>query len=98
MLIGSLDMKRIIILLFTCAMLGTHHPIILVYSRILVAKQYLLAPVYIFVCEHHYSNSYEQIVMEFYGGIRGGTLKNRLNFGDDLDILRSVNEHPPLPQ
>ena len=32
--------------------------------------------------------SYERIGMKFYGGILGSTMKNRLNFGGDLGILR----------
>ena len=30
--------------------------------------------------------------MKFYGGILGSTMKNWLNFGGDLGILRRVNE------
>ena len=30
--------------------------------------------------------------MKFYGGVLGSTMKNWLNFGDDLGILRWVNE------
>ena len=48
--------------------------------------------VYLFVCEQHYSKSYERIGMKFYGGILGSTMKNWLNFGGDLGILRWVNE------
>ena len=42
----------------------------------------------LFVCEQHYSKSYERIVMKFYGGVQGGTMKNWFNFGGDLDLLR----------
>ena len=30
--------------------------------------------------------------MKFYGGVMGSTMKNWLNFGGDLGILRWVNE------
>ena len=30
--------------------------------------------------------------MKFYGGVLGSTMTNWLNFGDDLGILRWVNE------
>ena len=30
--------------------------------------------------------------MKFYGGVLGSTMKNWLNFGGDLGILRRVNE------
>ena len=36
----------------------------------------------------HYSKSYERIGMKFYGGVLGSTMKNWLNFGGDLGILR----------
>ena len=32
-----------------------------------------------YVSEQHYSTSYEWITMKFYGGVRGGTMKNGLN-------------------
>ena len=44
------------------------------------------------VCGQHYSNTYERIGMKFYGGVLGSTMKNWLNFGGDLGILRWVNE------
>ena len=40
------------------------------------------------VCGQHYSKSYERIGMKFYGGVLGSTMKNGLNFGGDLGILR----------
>ena len=40
----------------------------------------------------HYSKSYERIRMKFYGGVLGSAMKNWLNFGGDLGILRWVNE------
>ena len=40
------------------------------------------------VCGQHYSNSYERIGLKFYGGVLGSTMKNELNFGGDLSILR----------
>ena len=46
----------------------------------------------LFVCGLHYSKSYERIGMKFYGGVLGSTMKNCLNFGGDLGILRRVNE------
>ena len=46
----------------------------------------------LFVCGQHYSKRYERIGMEFYGGVLGSTMKNWLNFGGDLGILRRVNE------
>ena len=49
---------------------------------------FLVALVCLSVCEQHYSKSYERIGMEFYGGVLGSTMKNRLHFGGDLDILR----------
>ena len=42
----------------------------------------------LFVCAQHYSNSYEPIGMKFYGGVLGSKMKNLLNFGGDLGILR----------
>ena len=39
-------------------------------------------------CGQHYSKSYELIGMKFYGGVLGSTMKNSLNFGGDLGILR----------
>ena len=44
------------------------------------------------VCGQHYSKSYERIGMKFYGEVLGSTMKNWLNFGGDLGILRWVNE------
>ena len=44
------------------------------------------------VCGQHYSKSYEHIGMKFYGGVLGSTMKNWLNFGGDLGILRWANE------
>ena len=49
---------------------------------------FLVALVYLFVCGQHYSKSYEWIGMTFCGGVLGGTMKNGLNFGGDLGILR----------
>ena len=43
----------------------------------------------LFVCRQHYSKSYERIGMKSYGGVLGCTVKNWLNFGGDLGILRS---------
>ena len=40
-----------------------------------------------FVCGH-YSKSYECIVMKFCGRTLGGVVKNRLDFGGDLGVLR----------
>ena len=36
----------------------------------------------------HYSKRYECIVMKFCRGALGGVVKNRLDFGTDLGILR----------
>ena len=36
------------------------------------------------VSEQHYSKSYQQIAMTFYGEVWGGTRKNWLNYGSDL--------------
>ena len=44
----------------------------------------------LFVGGQHYSKSYEQIMMKFYGGILGGTVKNRLKLGGVLHITRST--------
>ena len=46
----------------------------------------------LFVCGQHYSKSNKRIGMKFYGGVLGSTMKNWLNFGGDLGILRWVNE------
>ena len=46
----------------------------------------------LFVCEQHYSKSYERIGMKFYGRVLSSTSKNWLNFGGDLGIVRWVNE------
>ena len=40
-----------------------------------------------FVCGH-YSKSYECIAMKFCGDPLGGVVKNRLDFGGDLGVLR----------
>ena len=51
----------------------------------------LVALVCLFVCLSvcgHCSKSYKRIGMTFYGGVLGSTMKNRLNFGGDLSILR----------
>ena len=53
---------------------------------------FLVAFVCLSVCGQHYSQSYEQIGMKFYGGVLGSTMKNWLNFGGDLGILRWLNE------
>ena len=45
-----------------------------------------IALVYLSVCEQH-SKSDEWIAMKFYGGVRGGTMK-QLNFGSDLGLHR----------
>ena len=37
------------------------------------------------VCEQHYSKSYERIVMKFYEGAQGGTMKNWLAIWTFLD-------------
>ena len=42
----------------------------------------------LFVCRQHYSKSYELIAMKFYGKVLDSTMKNGLNFGGDLGILR----------
>ena len=49
---------------------------------------FLVALVCLFVCGQHYSKSYERIGMKLYGGVLGNTMKNLLNFGGDLGILR----------
>ena len=46
----------------------------------------------LFVCEQHYSKSYERIGMKFYVRVLSSTSKNWLNFGGDLGIVRWVNE------
>ena len=46
----------------------------------------------LFVGGQHYSKSSERIGMKFYGGVMSSTMKNGLNFGGDLGILRGVNE------
>ena len=44
------------------------------------------------VCGQYYSTNYERIGMKFYGGVLVDPMKNWLNFGSDLAILRWVNE------
>ena len=39
------------------------------------------------VSEQHYSESYEQTTMKFYGGVYGSKRKNRLHFGGNLVFL-----------
>ena len=54
---------------------------------------FLVALVCLFaVCGQHYSKTYERIGMKFYEGVPDSTMKNWLNFGGDLGILRWVNE------
>ena len=53
---------------------------------------FLVALVCLFVCEHHYSKSYEQVGMKFYGRVLGSAMKNWLNFGGGPGIRRWVNE------
>ena len=40
------------------------------------------------VCGQHDSKSYKRIGLKFEGGVLGSTVKNYLNFGGDLGILR----------
>ena len=40
------------------------------------------------VCGQHYSESYERIGMKCYGVVLSSIMKNSLNFGGDLGILR----------
>ena len=49
---------------------------------------YIFGSVCLLVCGHHYSKRYERIGMKFYGGVLGSTMKNWLDFGGDLGILR----------
>ena len=49
---------------------------------------YVGLSVCLFVCGQHCSKSYKWIGMKIYGGVLGSTMKNRLNFGGDLGILR----------
>ena len=53
---------------------------------------YVFGSVGLSVCGQHYSKSYKWIGMKFYGVILGSIIKNWLNFGGDLGILRWVNE------
>ena len=39
------------------------------------------------VCKQHYPKIYEQIAMKFYGGVGGGAVKKRFNFGGDLGLV-----------
>ena len=58
---------------------------------------FLVAFVCLFVCGQHHSKSYERIGMKFYGGVLGSTMKNWLNFGGDVGILRWLNEQKKKP-
>ena len=49
------------------------------------------------ISKHHYSKSYKQIAMKFYGGVQGDTMENWLNSGGDLGLLRGVNEQKKTP-
>ena len=40
------------------------------------------------VCGQHYSKSYKLIKVKFSGGVLGSTMKDWLNFGGDMCILR----------
>ena len=62
------------------------------YNYLLGKGGYVFGSVGLFVCGQHYSNSYEWIGMKFYGEVLGSTVKNWLNFGGDLSILRWANE------
>ena len=42
----------------------------------------------LFVCGQHYSKSYKRIGMKLFEGVLGCAMKNRLNFGGHLGILR----------
>ena len=53
---------------------------------------YVFGSVGLSVCGQDYSKSYERIEVKFYGEVLGSTMKNWLNFGNDLNILRWVNE------
>ena len=44
------------------------------------------------VCGQHYSKCYEWIGMKFYEGVLSSTMKNWLNFGGELGLLRWENE------
>ena len=52
---------------------------------------FLVALVCLVVCVlvcGHYSKSYKWIGMKFYGRVLSSTMKNRLNFGGDLGVMR----------
>ena len=40
------------------------------------------------ICKQVTQKSYKRIAMKFYGGVWGGAMKNRLNYGADLGLLR----------
>ena len=61
-----------------------HNPVLI----IALAKGSIGLSVCLFVSEQHYSKCYEQIIIKFYGGIRGGLMKNWSEFGGDLRFLR----------
>ena len=50
--------------------------------------EFVCSSVCLFVCEQHYSQYYEQIVVKFCGEVLGGTMKNSLYFGGDHGLLR----------
>ena len=60
------------------------------YVSVALVCLFVCLSVCLLVCEQHYSKSYKRIRMKFYGGVRGSTMKNWLNFGGDLGILRWV--------
>ena len=60
-----------------------HNPVI-----ISLAKGNVGLSVCLFVSEQHYSQCYEQIVIKFSEGIRGGLMKNWSECGGDLSFLK----------
>ena len=72
-----------------------HTYIHMVITSLAKEVMFLVALVCLFVClsvDNITQKTYERIGMKFYGGVLGSTMKNWLNFGGDLGILRWVNE------
>ena len=63
-----------------------------IFTSLAKEVMFLAALVCLSVCGQHYSRSYEWIGTKLYGGVLGSTMKNWLNFGGDLGILRWVND------
>ena len=99
-LANNISLRKVIfpLVYWTIAYSVDNSFLVKVHSYLLGKRGYVFGSiglsVCLFVCScgQHYSKSYERIGMKLYGGVLGSRMKNWLNFGGDLGILRWVNE------